>query len=79
MERKLTVSWEDPKPGAEAARTMGVVEYLRAISGGELPSDPFAVHTTLPAGTGYTTPEIKVNLLRPITVDTGRLLCEGKR
>ena len=37
-----------------------------------------AVHTMLPAGTGYTTLEIKTNLLRPITVETGRLLCEGK-
>ncbi len=37
-----------------------------------------AVHTTLPAGTGYTTIELKVNLLRPITTETGRLLCEGK-
>src|SRR5919202_1328636 len=37
-----------------------------------------AVHTMLPAGVGYTTLEIKTNLLRPITVETGRLLCEGK-
>ncbi len=37
-----------------------------------------AVHTTLPAGVGYTTVELKVNLLRPITVRTGRLLCEGE-
>ncbi len=37
-----------------------------------------AVHTMLPAGVGYTTLEIKTNLLRPIAVETGRLLCEGK-
>jgi uncharacterized protein (TIGR00369 family) len=37
-----------------------------------------AVHTMLPAGVGYTTLEIKTNLLRPITVETGCLLCEGK-
>ena len=36
-----------------------------------------AVHTTLPAGTGYTTLELKVNFLRPITVDTGKVFCEG--
>jgi uncharacterized protein (TIGR00369 family) len=36
-----------------------------------------AVHTELPAGVGYTTVELKVNFLRPITTDTGRLLCEG--
>lgn len=37
-----------------------------------------AVHTTLPAGTGYTTVELKVNFLRPITAGTGLLRCEGK-
>ncbi len=37
-----------------------------------------AVHTELPAGAGYTTVELKVNFLRPITTATGRLLCEGR-
>jgi uncharacterized protein (TIGR00369 family) len=37
-----------------------------------------AVHTTLPEATGYTTLELKVNFTRPITVDTGRVLCEGE-
>jgi uncharacterized protein (TIGR00369 family) len=36
-----------------------------------------AVHSTLPAGVGYTTLELKVNFTRPITSDTGRILCEG--
>jgi uncharacterized protein (TIGR00369 family) len=36
-----------------------------------------AVHTTLPAGVGYTTLELKVNFTRPITHETGRILCEG--
>lgn len=36
-----------------------------------------AVHTKLPAGVGYTTVELKVNFLRPITARTGRLVCEG--
>jgi uncharacterized protein (TIGR00369 family) len=36
-----------------------------------------AVHSTLPAGTGYTTLELKVNFTRPITTETGRILCEG--
>jgi uncharacterized protein (TIGR00369 family) len=36
-----------------------------------------AVHSTLPAGVGYTTLELKVNFTRPITADTGRILCEG--
>jgi uncharacterized protein (TIGR00369 family) len=36
-----------------------------------------AVHSTLPAGAGYTTLELNVNFTRPITTDTGRILCEG--
>jgi uncharacterized protein (TIGR00369 family) len=37
-----------------------------------------AVHSTLPEGVGYTTLELKVNYTRPITTDTGRIVCEGK-
>ncbi len=36
-----------------------------------------AVHTTLPAGTAYSSLEVKVNFARPITRDTGRIVCEG--
>jgi uncharacterized protein (TIGR00369 family) len=36
-----------------------------------------AVQSTLPAQTGYTTLELKVNLLRALTVRTGRVRCEG--
>jgi uncharacterized protein (TIGR00369 family) len=36
-----------------------------------------AVHSTLPAGVGYTTLELKVNFVRTITSETGRILCEG--
>jgi uncharacterized protein (TIGR00369 family) len=36
-----------------------------------------AVHTTLPKGTGYTTLEFKVSLVRPITADTGPVRAEG--
>jgi uncharacterized protein (TIGR00369 family) len=37
-----------------------------------------AVHSTLPAGTGYTTLEIKVNYVRPVMAKTGAMRCEGK-
>ncbi|MBE3557704.1 MAG: PaaI family thioesterase [Ktedonobacteraceae bacterium] len=37
-----------------------------------------AVQSLLPAGTGYTTLELKVNYLRPLTVKTGTVSCEGK-
>lgn len=36
-----------------------------------------AVHTTLGRGDRYTTLETKVNFVRPITTETGRVLCEG--
>jgi uncharacterized protein (TIGR00369 family) len=37
-----------------------------------------AVQTMLPAGSGYTTLELKVNLVRAVTSTTGRLRAEGK-
>jgi uncharacterized protein (TIGR00369 family) len=37
-----------------------------------------AVHTLLPAGTGYTTVETKVNFTRPLSPDSGLVRCEGR-
>ena len=37
-----------------------------------------AVQSMLPAGTSYTTLELKVNYLRPLTTKTGTVYCEGK-
>ena len=37
-----------------------------------------AVHTALPAGTGYTTVEFKVNLVRPLSEHSGEVVCEGR-
>jgi uncharacterized protein (TIGR00369 family) len=37
-----------------------------------------AIHTTLPAGVGYTTLEIKVNFVRALTKETGPIRAEGK-
>jgi uncharacterized protein (TIGR00369 family) len=36
-----------------------------------------AVHSTLPAGVGYTSTDLQVRFVRPITRDTGRIVCEG--
>lgn len=36
-----------------------------------------AVHSTLPAGVGYTSLELKVSFLRPITADTGIVTAHG--
>jgi len=37
-----------------------------------------AVQSTLAAGEGYTSLETSVNFVRPITLETGRVRCEGK-
>jgi uncharacterized protein (TIGR00369 family) len=123
--RTRTVSWEDPRIGAQAGAGMPGLEYLHAIMAGKLPPAPLAqtvgfalveaedgravfeiepmefhynpsgavhggiactlldsamgcaVHTTLPAGVGYSTVELKVNLVRAITARTGLLRAEG--
>jgi len=36
-----------------------------------------AVHTTLKAGEGYTTVEMKINFVRPVLPDLGEITCEG--
>jgi uncharacterized protein (TIGR00369 family) len=36
-----------------------------------------SVHTTLPAGVGYTSLGLEAKYVRPITRDTGRVLCEA--
>jgi uncharacterized protein (TIGR00369 family) len=36
-----------------------------------------AIHTALPAGVGYTTIELHINLIRALTRDTGEIRCEG--
>ncbi|PSK63667.1 hypothetical protein B0E53_04397 [Micromonospora sp. MH33] len=35
------------------------------------------MHTTLPAGVGYTSLDLNVKFLRPVTVASGTLRCEG--
>ena len=37
-----------------------------------------AAQTTLPAGTGYTSIELKVSYLRPVSSDSGPLTCTGR-
>jgi uncharacterized protein (TIGR00369 family) len=36
-----------------------------------------SVHSLLPAGVGYTSLDLSVKFLRPITLDSGRLTCTG--
>ena len=37
-----------------------------------------AVHSTLPAGVGYTSIDLNVKFLRGMSVSTGRVTCEGR-
>lgn len=37
-----------------------------------------AVHTTLPAGVGYTSVDLNVKFLRGMSASTGRVRCEGR-
>jgi len=37
-----------------------------------------SVHSTLAAGTAYTTLELHVNYIRAITAETGRMMCAGE-
>jgi uncharacterized protein (TIGR00369 family) len=36
-----------------------------------------SVHSTLPAGVGYTSMDLNVKFLRPVTIASGRLTCTG--
>lgn len=123
--RTRTYSWNDPLiNAAEIGRRSGL-EFLLAMTRGELPPPPImqtlgidriepsdgrvivvmsptefhynplgtvhggviatlldtaaacAVHTTLPAGFGYTSLDLTTKFLRPVTVDSGPLRCEG--
>ncbi|MFI5892796.1 PaaI family thioesterase [Actinoplanes sp. NPDC051513] len=37
-----------------------------------------SVHSTLPVGVGYTSLDLTVKFLRPVTIATGRIVCTGK-
>jgi uncharacterized protein (TIGR00369 family) len=123
--RSRTLEWSDPVATAAAGAEMAGLDYMRALTAGELPPAPIAVvmnmrpieleegrvvfggepgeehynpigivhggyaatildsvlgcavHTTLPVGVGYTSLGLEVKYLRPITRDTGHVLCEG--
>jgi uncharacterized protein (TIGR00369 family) len=64
------------EPGEEHYNPIGMVHggYAATILDSALGC---AVHTTLPAGAGYTSLGLEVKYLRPIDRDTGRVLCEG--
>lgn len=124
--RTREIVWQDPLASVALGEGMTGLEYILAISSGEIPPPPIAVlldmgpteieeghvvftgypgeehynpigvvhggyaatlldsalgcavHTTLPADTAYTSLGLEAKYLRPITRDTGRVLCESK-
>ena len=65
------------EPGEEHYNPIGVVHggYASTILDSALGC---AVHTTLPAGVGYTSQTLEVKYLRPITRDTGAVRAEAE-
>src|SRR6187200_3103431 len=65
------------QPGEEHYNPIGVVHggYAATLLDSALGC---AVHTTLEAGVGYTSLGLEAKYVRPITRDTGRVLCEAK-
>jgi uncharacterized protein (TIGR00369 family) len=65
------------EPGEEHYNPIGVVHggYASTLLDSAMGC---AVHTTLPAGSAYTTQTIEVKLVRPITRDSGTLRCEAE-
>ena len=125
-DRTRTHFWDDPAVTAEAAHKMSGLEFLEAVSRGDLPSPPImstlgfegfevgpgwarftltpgehhynpigsvhggvmatlldsalscAVHSTLEPGSGYTTLDLQVTFVRPLTATTGTVQCDAK-
>jgi uncharacterized protein (TIGR00369 family) len=82
-----TLDFEDfrPEPG-KVVVTMRAQEFhynpLGTVHGGVLSAlldtaAACAVHTTLAPGEGYTSLDLTVKFLRPVTVQSGLLTCEG--
>ena len=65
------------EPGEEHYNPIGVVHggYASTLLDSALGC---AVHTTLPAGVGYTTQTLEMKFLRPITRETGRVRAEAE-
>ena len=65
------------EPGEEHYNPIGVVHggYAATLLDSALGC---CVHTTLPAGVGYTSLGIEAKFVRPLTRDTGRVICEAR-
>jgi len=77
------VEWEPGRMVFQGMPAMAHYNPLGSVHGGWIATlldsaVGCAVHSTLPAGKGYTTIELKVNYIRAVTTDAGPLRAEGK-
>lgn len=64
------------EPGAHQYNPIGTVHGSVIVAALDSAAGN-AVHSTLPAGVGYTTVDLSTNFLRPVTADSGTLRCVG--
>jgi uncharacterized protein (TIGR00369 family) len=79
-ERKRVVTWEDPLIGAEKAKTMSGLEYIRALIDGSIPPPPIVGLMKMQAvsaevGTVVFTCEPDESMYNPIGMVHGGLVC----
>ena len=77
------VEWESGRMVFQGAPSPAHYNPLGSVHGGWIAAIldsavGCAVHSTLPAGTGYTTVELKINYVRAVTLESGPLRAEGK-
>lgn len=77
------VEWEPGRMVFQGTPSVAHYNPLGSVHGGWIAaildsSVGCAVHSTLPAGTGYTTVELKLNYVRAVTAESGPLRAEGK-
>jgi uncharacterized protein (TIGR00369 family) len=65
------------RPGADFGNDLGSIQggWLSALLDAALGS---AVHSALLIGQRYSTVELKTNFVRPVTPDTGELICDAR-
>ena len=78
--RERTVSWADPLVGAERAKTMSGLEFMRAMIAGEIPPPPITGLMNMTAisaevGTVTFTCEPDESMYNPIGTVHGGLVC----
>jgi uncharacterized protein (TIGR00369 family) len=77
------VEWEPGRMVFQGMPAMAHYNPLGSVHGGWIAAlldscVGCAVHSVLPAGTGYTTVELKVNYVRAVTAEVGPVRAEGK-